>query len=352
MKDKTKNPGKLHKTKQGTYLGFLLAFLLLLSVVSGCARQTVSEAADASAKEQTVALAWSNVPDSASYTGTITALEEAGGTVKILDLVKSEDLNYTEDGKLVNAADEHGFLDEAAAELVKKYSWHHSNAEEVLAGVDCVVVPGGWDISPTLYRKVQGWHGIEDDSDFSPERDVSDYILIDYCLDNDIPLLAICRGMQMLSVVSGAELTQDIAGYFNQLGVEYHDEHRDPDKKVFASHPVTVSKDSLLYEVVGKELIENAPSWHHQAVISVEETPLTVVGTYDTNGLTMIEAVENPTLRFCLGLQFHPEIAVAKSANQSEDAENYTDYDTSLSFFKAIIEAGREQRVDEGLEAA
>ena len=150
MKDKTKNPGNLNKTGQCIYLGFLLAFLLLLSVISGCARRTVPEAADASAKEQTVALAWSNVPDSASYTGTITALEEAGGTVKILDLVKSEDLNYTEEGKLINATDEHGFLDEAAAELVKKNSWHHSNAEEVLAGVDCVVVPGGWDISPTL----------------------------------------------------------------------------------------------------------------------------------------------------------------------------------------------------------
>ena len=302
--------------------------------------------------EQVVALAWSNVQDSVSYTSTITALEEAGGTVKILDPVRSEDLAYTEDGKLINAADAHGFLSETAAAAVKKYSWRHSNAEEVLAGVDCVVVPGGWDISPTLYRHVQGWHGIEADSDFSPERDVSDYILIDYCLDHDIPVLAICRGMQMLSVVSGAELTQDIAGYFAQLGVEYHDEHRDPEKKVFAAHSVTAAEDSLFYEVAGKTLIEDVPSWHHQAVISVEETPLTVTGTCDTNGVTMIEAVEDPTLRFCLGVQFHPEISVAKTVNQSEDAENYTDYDTSLSFFKAIIEAGRKLSEDEELEAA
>ena len=59
-------------------------------------------------------------------------LEKAGGKVNILDLVKSEDLDYTEDGKLINATDEHGFLNEKSAELIKKNSWHHSNVKEVL----------------------------------------------------------------------------------------------------------------------------------------------------------------------------------------------------------------------------
>ena len=321
------------------YSILLLICFVMLFLLSGCSGQTALEASDEAGKEQPVALSWSNVPDSLSYVSTVTALEEAGGAVQILDQIKSEDLEYTDAGKLVNATDEHGFLDEAAAELVKKNSWRHSNVEEVLEGVGCVVVPGGWDISPTLYRHVQGWHGIEADSEFSPERDVSDYILIDYCLDHDIPLLAICRGMQMLSVVSGAELTQDIAQYFDQLGVEYHDEHRDPEKKEFAAHPVTVSKNSLLYKVVGTECIENAPSWHHQAVISVEETTLTVVATYNTNGVNMIEAVEDPNCRFCLGVQFHPEMSVAKTVNQSENADQYTDYATALTLFKAIIEA-------------
>ena len=325
------------KAKLSKYIAFLLTFLLVILPLSGCTEQAGQKSAVVSDDKQIVALSWSNVPDSLSYTSTVTALEEAGGTVEILEQIKSEDLDYTEDNKLINAADEHGFLDEKAAELVKKNSWHHSNVEEVLKGIDRVVVPGGWDISPTLYRNVQGWHGIEDDSDFCPERDVSDYILIDYCLDNDIPLLTICRGMQMLSVVSGGEMTQDIAKYFEQIGKEYHDEHRDPAKKTFASHPVNVTKDSLLYRITGKEVIDNVPSWHHQAVISVEGTPLDVVGTYDTNGVEMIEAVENKKLRFCLGVQFHPEISVAKVAAQSEDADKYTDYDTSLSFFKALL---------------
>ena len=66
----------------------------------------------------------------------------------------------------------------------------------------------------------------------------------------------------------------------------------------------------------------------------------------------MIEAVENQKLTFCLGVQFHPEVAVAKTISKSEDAGNYTDYDTSLTFFKAIIEAGRNRRTNEGQKAA
>ncbi len=323
------------------YIRSLLALVMIISTFVGCIQIKIQEETRDVSGKQVVSLAWSNVQNSVSYTSTITALEEAGGTVKILDMIKSTDLDYTEDGKLVNAADEHGFLNKEAARLVKDNTWHHSNVEEVLRDVDRVVVPGGWDISPTLYKEEQGWHGIEEDSDFSPERDVSDYILISYCLDNDIPLLCICRGMQMLSVVSGGEMVQDIPQYFDQIGVEYHYEHRDPERKSFAAHPVTVSENSLLYKVVGKTQIEDVPSWHHQAVLSVEGTPLSVVATYDTGGVEIIEAVENQQLTFCLGLQFHPEVAVAKVVSKSEDAGNYTDHDTSLTFFKAIIGAGR-----------
>ena len=334
------------------YFRLLLAIVMIISAFTGCAQTNQQEETSDVVAKLFVSLAWSNVQDSVSYTSTITALEEAGGTVRILDMIKSTDLDYTEDGKLVNAADEHGLLTKEAAKLVKDNTWHHSNVEEVLRDVDCVVVPGGWDISPTLYREAQEWHGIEEDSDFSPERDVSDYILISYCLENDIPLLCICRGMQMLSVVSGGDMVQDIPQYFAQIGVEYHYEHRDPERRIFAAHPVTVSEDSLLYNVVGKTQIEDAPSWHHQAVLSVKGTPLSVVGTYDTDGVEMIEAVENQKLTFCLGLQFHPEVAVAKVLSKSEDAKNYTDYDISLTFFKAIIEAGRNRSTGEGQKAA
>ncbi|MBQ1890499.1 MAG: gamma-glutamyl-gamma-aminobutyrate hydrolase family protein, partial [Selenomonas sp.] len=53
---------------------------------------------------------------------------------------------------------------------------------------------------------------------YSAERDVSDYLLMSYCLEKDVPVLAICRGMQMLSVVSGADIIQDIPTYMSGLG--------------------------------------------------------------------------------------------------------------------------------------
>lgn len=166
--------------------------LLLLCVIftfslEACSININISQADSSgvepSEEHVVSLAWSNVPDSQSYTSTITALEEAGGTVAVLAMVRSLDLEYSADGKLINATDEHGILTEDAAETIKENTWHHSNVKEVLGEADCVVVPGGWDICPTLYRNVQGCHGIEEDSDFSPERDVSDYILISYYID-------------------------------------------------------------------------------------------------------------------------------------------------------------------------
>ena len=143
-------------------------------------------------------------------------------------------------------------------------------------------------------------------------------------------------------------MVQDIPKYFSQIGVEYHYAHRDPERKSFTAHSVTVSEDSLFYKVVEKTRIENVPSWHHQAVLSVKGTPLSVVGTYDTDGVEMIEAVEDQKLTFCLGIQFHPEVAVAKVLSKSEDAGKYTDSDTSLTFFKAIIEAGHNRQKDSG----
>ena len=172
---------------------------------------------EASGKPVSVGIAWSNVPDSYSYTSTIIAVKEAGATPVILDMVKSYDLNYDKKGNLIDSKDEHGILTSRAAKLVKCNQWQNSNAAAVMKGIDCIIFPGGWDISPTLYYNEQPWHGIEKDSDYSAERDVSDYLLFSYCLEKNIPTLAICRGMQMLSIVSGAEIVQDIPRWFASL---------------------------------------------------------------------------------------------------------------------------------------
>ncbi|MBR2697351.1 MAG: gamma-glutamyl-gamma-aminobutyrate hydrolase family protein [Clostridia bacterium] len=88
-----------------------------------------------------------------------------------------------------------------------------------------VLFTGGEDISSTPFFDPEPWHGIAAEIDHNAKRDVSDCLTMGCCLDNDIPVMGICRGMQMPGVVSGAEMIQGIPAWFAELGVEYDDTH-------------------------------------------------------------------------------------------------------------------------------
>ena len=293
-----------------------------------------------------VAVAWSNVPDSYSYTSTLKTVEETAKSADVelvvLDMVRPDYLEYDNDELKKEYKDEHGILSSQAAKLVKTNGWAGSDADKVMEDVDCIIFPGGWDISPTLYYNEQPWHGIEEDGDFSAERDVSDYILLKYCIDNNIPTLCICRGMQMLSVVSGADMIQDIGTWFKEKGIDYDNEHRDPEKKDLVPHPADIIRDSQLYEILGTESIDGVPSWHHQLVGSIDDTALTVNAVTTTQGEQIIEGVERADRSFCIGVQFHPEVAVCKNADKEDNAADFMDYDKAMSLFYALEEAASE----------
>ena len=292
-----------------------------------------------------VAVAWNNKQDTYSFTSLVTTLEETGADYEILDMVQSYDLSYDKGGELIDAKDKNGILTPEAAKLVRNNTWIGSNAEELMEGVDCIIFSGGSDISPTLFYEEQEWHGIEDERDYCAERDVSDYILMSYCLEHDIPILGICRGMQMLSTVSGAEVIQDLGSYYADSGVQYHNVHRDPEKKDLVPHPVDIlTKDSIIYDVYGTLHLEGCPSWHHQAVKDVSNTRLAVTAQANTDGIPVIEAVERHDQTFCLGVQFHPEVAVRKAVDHAENAGNFMDYDTAMAIFHALFEAGDSHR--------
>lgn len=314
--------------------------LLMLTVVL-----TVMITACAPKEEEpseVIAVAWSDSMESYSYVSTIRTIEAAGATPVVLDQALSADLNYDENGNLVGATDEHGILTSESARKVKENTWQNSNVPELMEDVDRIVFPGGKDISPTLYYCEQGWHGVEGDTDYSAERDVSDYLLMSYCLEQDVPCLGICRGMQMMSVVSGADMIQDLPAWYGEQGVVPEYDHRDPEKEKFVSHPVDVlTHDSLLYQVMGADTISGVPSWHHQAVGNVDNTRLLVTAQAVTGGKPIIEAVERPDKKFCLGLQFHPEVAVRKHLDKEADADSFMDYDKAMEVFKALLEAGK-----------
>ena len=147
----------------------------------------------------------------------------------------------------------------------------------------------------------------------------------------------------MLGVVSGATVIQDIPTYFKQINVKYDNEHRNPTPengsfRDFASHELQITDtDSLMYAINKAEKTHGAASWHHQALLSVDGTPLKVTAICNTNGVDMIEAIERSDKPFALGLQFHPEAAINKHLDQVENANKYMNFDEAVAYFHYLL---------------
>jgi putative glutamine amidotransferase len=195
-----------------------------------------------------------------------------------------------------------------------------TSADEALAMVDCIIMTGGEDIDPSLY----GQEADEMLEEINTARDTSDYWMITEALAQDVPMLATCRGMQMLNVVCGGTLIQDIP---TQYSTEVS--HRDPELEDFAYHTITVEADSLLSEIMadtlGEDMQLEVNSWHHQGVETVGEG--LVVTSYADDGL--VESLEIPGTTFVMGVQFHPEWFV-------EDGDL-----AYLPFFLRLMEAAK-----------
>lgn len=289
-------------------------------------------------KKPVVGIAWTASPGE-TYAAIYKAIELAGGQPVPLGQVRSAALRYDEEGRLLGDKDADGMLTVEAADRVRRSGWRESNAAAVMAGIPAVVFPGGGDICPSLYRVPQP---LQTREGVDAERDVSDCLLMEYCLDRDIPLLAICRGMQVLAVVCGAEMIQDIPAYLRSLGRDDPGLHRrEPEQPGgecgWRFHDVAVTeRESLLYRLTGLETIPNVPSWHHQAVRSVAGTALTVTGVTETGGAEIIEAVERRDKTFALGLQCHPEISAARGLDE-----------LSKVYFEAIVREAAEREKGE-----
>ena len=106
----------------------------------------------------TMAISWTDEPEAYTIQLMGLAAKETGEDYITLDMIRSYDLKYDENGKLVDAVDEHGILTPEAARVVKENTWLNSNVEEVMEDVDCIIIPGGRDVSPTLCYHEQEWH--------------------------------------------------------------------------------------------------------------------------------------------------------------------------------------------------
>lgn len=160
----------------------------------------------------------------------------------------------------------------------------------LLDSIDGLIVSGGPDISPANYNEEPGPMTTE----FYPEQDYSEMGLIERALERDMPLLGICRGMQILSVAHGGRMHQHLdttpgheghGGFFGKS----------------TEHGVVVEEGSQLASIMGDSFTVN--SLHHQGVSDAGS--LEVSARADHDGL--IEGVERKDKKFCLGVQWHPE---------------------------------------------
>ena len=299
-----------------------------------------------------IGIAWRSVADSTSYGIVSRAIEEAGGVPVILDQVKEYALEYEGYKLSDDYLDENDVLIQEYANLVKKEpqnGFSNCNAAEVVVDVDAVVFTGGQDIAPTLFRVPEPWHGLEEEKNYNATRDISEYLTMAYCLDQDIPLLGLCRGMQMLGVVSGASLIQDIPVYYAQKGLSYHFDHRQPAvpgiRRDYKPHDVVVlTHDSWMYKIAQADTIHNVPSWHHQSVGPLDSTALKLTASFLDEGMEIHEGLERTDQHFAVGVQFHPEVAVNKHMEGADNASDYMDYESALAYFRVLVQEARATR--------
>lgn len=244
--------------------------------------ETAEEAADDEEEKVKVGVSWNADEIDEDAQLYIDAVTKAGGEAIYLPQIKTED-----------------------------------DAKNALAEIDALVVTGGEDIDPSYYDEEPN----EKLETVNEVRDTSDSLLIKAALDEDIPMLCTCRGMQFLNVLSGGTLYQDLPTQ-NPSDID----HRDPNGKVFAKHEITVDKDNIVAAAFGGEGTYTVNSWHHQAVDQLGDN-LKVVATAPDG---VVEAIVREDKDYVMGLQFHPEAMIAEGD------------DSFLAFYTNLIDQAKE----------
>ncbi|MDR3205344.1 MAG: gamma-glutamyl-gamma-aminobutyrate hydrolase family protein [Deltaproteobacteria bacterium] len=184
--------------------------------------------------------------------------------------------------------------------------------------IDGLLLSGGQDVLPQFYAQ-EPISGFKAKWPMCPARDEFEIELTKVALSRNLPILGICRGLQLLCVAAGGALHQDIDLVNKDKEIRLrHFQYLQADR---TSHRVILTKGSLISKIVGSLEIE-VNSLHHQAISRLPEGFLVSARAKDQ----VIEAMENPNLNFALGVQWHPE-------------QLSFDYPEHEALFKALVEA-------------
>lgn len=208
----------------------------------------------------------------------VQAVEAAGGTPLILPLTQSEEI-----------------------------------LQQLLGVCDGLMLTGGFDLDPSYYgeephRRIDA---------INPLRDHTEMILCRTALERDLPVLGICRGMQVLNVAAGGSLYQDLESQFEGETLQHFQKLTEE----YPSHSIQVKPGTWLHRVIGAERAR-INSYHHQAVKRVAEGFVVTATAPDG----VIEAVSSTRHAFAHGVQWHPELT-------------FVAHDFNLGLFRAHVEA-------------
>jgi putative glutamine amidotransferase len=202
--------------------------------------------------------------------------------------------------------------------LILPYCTESSGLDAYLSRISGLLVTGGaFDIAPDTY----GEPTREGMGPVKPDRTRFEYDLMRAALDRNLPVLGICGGMQLLNVVLGGTLFQDI-----RAELPHANEHEQKHDRHQPHHPVDVKDGTLLSSLLGKgQVMVN--SSHHQAAKTVGERA--IVSALAPDGV--IEALEVPSHSFAVGVQWHPELLISSIP-------------VHLALYRALVQKAREVR--------
>ncbi|MDX1994965.1 MAG: gamma-glutamyl-gamma-aminobutyrate hydrolase family protein [bacterium] len=166
---------------------------------------------------------------------------------------------------------------------------------EIYQRLDGLLLPGGGDIDPARYGEAR--HPLTNYLD--PLRDETEITLARWAMDDDLPVLGICRGHQLFNVALGGTLIQDIP---SEVGTSLNHDTGEANPRDMRPHSVEVDPESRLARLLGTTQVE-VNSLHHQAI----QNPAAAlcITAYAPDGV--IEAAEVPDRHFALTVQWHPE---------------------------------------------
>jgi putative glutamine amidotransferase len=194
------------------------------------------------------------------------------------------------------------------------------HAGPLLDAVHGLLLSGGADVEPARYRAD---HVHETTYGVSPERDRFEIDLVREAVARDVPVLGICRGIQVMNVALGGTLIQDVASEHDGLPKVSHRQQEAGLRPDEVGHSVTVVDGAPVEDLFGADEV-GVNSFHHQAIAAL--APGLVPAAHAPDGI--VEAVTLPGHRFAVGVQWHPELMFVRQPTQ-------------LRPFAGLVEAAR-----------